>query len=413
MRISTAFDVSKNFDLVIIGGGCSGLSLAMELCRYFDKAIPFPRTLIIEPRSHYINDRSWCFWDLDDQIDTELVSKSWQVWEFSSELISHKHSSLEGWSYHHVPSSNFYDKAEKIISKNPHIKLQKNSRVVNETYSPDHIGLTLEIYDRYKHTESLEITTNLVVDTRIPPEVDFSVATLKQIFYGFEIKTKNNHKLEDNAMVMSNMRVDADGFLFDYILPLGHDSLLIELTRFAVTSIHPKTLRTNALELVNKVCGDSAYKIVREESGLIPMGIPRPEKIKDHRIIFAGLGAGAARPSTGYAFRRIQNWAKICAKEIISKGKAANNLPDKNTLKWMDSIFLRTIRKNPKIAPMLFMKLAQNVQADVLVRFLADKPNKSDLASIIFSLPIMPLMSSAFMEFFAQIQATIRNKKCL
>ncbi|MFT5963166.1 MAG: lycopene beta-cyclase, partial [Burkholderiaceae bacterium] len=45
--------------LLILGGGCAGLSLAMRLAALGRDC---PRTVVIEPRTVYGNDRTWCFW---------------------------------------------------------------------------------------------------------------------------------------------------------------------------------------------------------------------------------------------------------------------------------------------------------------------------------------------------------------
>ena len=50
----------KEFDYIIIGGGCAGLSLAYELD--FIKIKPIKKLAIIEPRQEYKRDKTWSFW---------------------------------------------------------------------------------------------------------------------------------------------------------------------------------------------------------------------------------------------------------------------------------------------------------------------------------------------------------------
>ena len=65
----------KDFDYVIIGGGCAGLSLAFELdihSKLKDKSLA-----IIEPRNEYKKDKTWSFWKVTPHNFDDCVKKSW------------------------------------------------------------------------------------------------------------------------------------------------------------------------------------------------------------------------------------------------------------------------------------------------------------------------------------------------
>ena len=65
----------KEFDYVIIGGGCAGLSLAYELeihNKLRDKTLA-----IIEPRLEYKRDKTWSYWKTLEHNFTDCVKKSW------------------------------------------------------------------------------------------------------------------------------------------------------------------------------------------------------------------------------------------------------------------------------------------------------------------------------------------------
>ena len=65
----------KDFDYVIIGGGCAGLSLAFELdthSKLKDKSLA-----IIEPRNEYKKDKTWSFWRVASHNFDDCVKKSW------------------------------------------------------------------------------------------------------------------------------------------------------------------------------------------------------------------------------------------------------------------------------------------------------------------------------------------------
>jgi len=66
----------KEFDYVIIGGGCAGLSLAYEL-EIHNKLID-KKLAIIEPREDYKRDKSWSFWNVTSHNFSDCIKKSWK-----------------------------------------------------------------------------------------------------------------------------------------------------------------------------------------------------------------------------------------------------------------------------------------------------------------------------------------------
>ena len=63
----------KEFDYIIIGGGCAGLSLAYELDLYSklkDKTLA-----IVEPREEYKKDKTWSFWKVSPHNFEDCIKK--------------------------------------------------------------------------------------------------------------------------------------------------------------------------------------------------------------------------------------------------------------------------------------------------------------------------------------------------
>ena len=55
----------KDFDIVIIGGGCSGLSLAFQL--EINSKLKGRSLAIIDNRDRYFRDKTWSFWKVNQQ----------------------------------------------------------------------------------------------------------------------------------------------------------------------------------------------------------------------------------------------------------------------------------------------------------------------------------------------------------
>ena len=65
----------NEFDYVIIGGGCAGLSLAYELD--INNKLDYKTLAIIEPRAVYKRDKTWSFWKVFNHNFDDCVMKSW------------------------------------------------------------------------------------------------------------------------------------------------------------------------------------------------------------------------------------------------------------------------------------------------------------------------------------------------
>ena len=72
----------KEFDYIILGGGCAGLSLAYEL--NINKKLNDKTLAIVETRDEYKRDKTWSFWKVTDHNFDDCVIKSWN--NFSSNL---------------------------------------------------------------------------------------------------------------------------------------------------------------------------------------------------------------------------------------------------------------------------------------------------------------------------------------
>ena len=63
----------KEFDYVISGGGCAGLSLAYEL--EIHEKLKDKTLAIIEPRDEYKRDKTWSFWKVTSHNFDDCVKK--------------------------------------------------------------------------------------------------------------------------------------------------------------------------------------------------------------------------------------------------------------------------------------------------------------------------------------------------
>ena len=118
-----------DFDYIIIGGGCAGLSLAYEL--QINNKIENKTLAIIEPREIYERDKTWSFWKVNPHNFEDCVIKSWK--EFSINISSKtNYINCSKTPYQTIDSGLFY---KKIIAE-----LELSAAV--GTLNPKHLGLS-------------------------------------------------------------------------------------------------------------------------------------------------------------------------------------------------------------------------------------------------------------------------------
>ena len=104
----------KEFDYIIIGGGCSGLSLAYELD--VNKKLENKTLAIIEPRNEYKRDKTWSFWKVINHNFDDCVIKSWN--NFSIKTPNNfQNIKCNNFPYQSIDSGLFYKKVNERLKK--------------------------------------------------------------------------------------------------------------------------------------------------------------------------------------------------------------------------------------------------------------------------------------------------------
>ena len=368
---------SLDVDLLILGGGLAGLSLAAALVRNGYQG----RARVLEPRTEYSDDRSWAFWTRDTQVQRECIEQRWSQWQIGAAGEAAYTRAAQGWRYCYVRSESVYCEARRQIEESSHIALSLG-RTAGGVYT-DGNALRVE-------TDQGPIFAAQVVDTRPPSAQRRAEATLFQVFAGRELAADHDCFDPHSAELMTDLRCDLDGLVFSYVLPLTRRHALVEVTRFATRALLQSALQSDLDLLIAKRGWGTAWAL-RQEYAVLPMGLPAAAKLPTGAVR-AGVGAGALRAASGYGFLRIRNWAELCAASLTQGGKALGHPPEPKLRRWMDALFLQVLRREPDRAPELFLKLARGVSGATFVRFMSDCANLSDYARVIAALPPAPFL---------------------
>lgn len=383
-------------DLAILGGGCAGLSLA---CALAQGEVKRP-VAVIEPRTAYEDDRSWCFWGsasgstrLPKTAGSALglVHHRWPSWAVGLAGQDAMARQAPDYSYQYLRSSDFYRMCCEEIQANNHIEMRLGQAV--QAVAPVAAGWQIT-------TDTDVFFARQVIDTRPPDRSRSQQATLQQVFLGLEIEFDLPANIDVGTVeLMTDMRLVEGEFCFTYILPYTNSRLLVEVTLFARSVPDQSVLRAE-LNRVLEARGWQHARIVRREYAVLPMGLPYRSALSGEPTR-AGINGGALRASSGYGFLRIQRWADQCAQRYLATGEVTGHDSPSVWWHWMDQLFLDVVARDPTLAPELFNRMLTQTEPARFVRFMNDQATLVDCMSIIASMPKRPFLTALSRRMFA------------
>ncbi len=344
----------KEFNYIIIGGGCAGLSLAYEL--QINNKLDNKSLAIIEPRSKYIRDKTWSFWKVFDHNFDDCVIKNWSNFSINTNTKSYE-LKTKNFPYQSIDSGYFYKKINDELIKNKNIQFFKNIS---------------------------EIRTNNSFIFNSVPETNLDRSKLWQHFQGIEIETDND--VFDNEIInlMDFNCEQKNSVHFFYTLPFAKNKALIETTWLSRLDDGSLTnYDTQIQQYIKNNLKIKNYKITYKEVGAIPLFYP--SYIRKNNKINIGSAGGMTRLSTGYTFLNIQEHSKyICDNIDDIENKKIYTIGKK--YQFLDRIFLRVLKDYPDRMPDIYHKLFAG-SSDTVIKFLSNKSSFFEDVLIILKMP--------------------------
>ena len=353
----------KEFNYIINGGGCAGLSLAYEL--EINNKLKEKTLAIVETRKVYKRDKTWSFWKVFDHNFEDCVIKTWNNFTINTSENSHELKN-KNYPYQSIDSERFYRKINLKLSANPNVSFFNNLNEINSENS-------------------------LIFNSVFEDELDKSM--LWQHFQGIEIETSKDI-FDDRIINLMDFNCDQKNDVhFFYTLPFNKNRALIETTW--LSDLEDQSLMDYDLQLENYIknnLGIKSYKINFIEKGAIPLFYPSFKN--NDKSINIGSAGGMTRLSTGYTFLNIQEHSKYIVKNInrINKIKSFN-LGKK--YQFLDKVFLRVLKKHPEKMPKIFFDMFKT-SSNTVIKFLSNKSNILEDISIISKMPKMLFIKAIF-----------------
>lgn len=401
------------YDLVVLGAGCAGLSLGVDLVA----AGMTGSVLLVDSRVDYADDRTWCFWSVEETPFDHLARAAWPTWTVrSGDGVAA--SSAPATPYRYLAANDFYRDALATLAESSRFGLLADTVVLGiESTGAD--GLVTVV------TTSGTAVAREVVDSRgLRPdaaEIDRareSSTWLQQEFVGLHVRA-HRPVFDPGSCMLMDFDVDQSGGLrFVYVLPLSATEALVEDVSMATTVPTRGQHRDDLDDYLERRygLGGGDYDVLSAERGNIPMTSHPFRRHPNPHVTTLGTLAGATRPSTGYTFLTIQRSSRRLAQRLAARfaeggaqveagaGAQEPGLTEPDSRCGpLDAIFLRFLADFPEDAPRVFHLLFSRVPAEALVRFLSERGSLVDHVRLVFALPWGKFLIAAGRELLGRI----------
>lgn len=374
----------SEYDFIMAGGGAAGLGLAYHICQ---SAIPARKILIIDRDQKNRNDRTWCFWTSRPTPYDHLVYHTWDQIEFIGDSFRRVYD-LHPYRYQMIRGIDFYRGMHSALTAATGVDfLHAQVSEVEDGASSAQVIANNQAYPGKWIFNSL---LNPADFTHGPPRRH----NLMQHFKGWEIETNHDVFNPQVATLFDFRTPQISAMRFFYILPLSKRRALVEYTLFSANLLKGHEYDHALAEHIENVLGITDYRTESTETGLIPMtDRPFPRKM-GQRVMAIGTRGGLVKPSSGYAFLRIQQDSSAIVRSLSDYGHPFAVQPSPWRYRLFDSIMLQVMFRQGDQMKSIFTSLFINNPVQRIFRFLDEVAPLPENLQLLASFPSAPFIKA-------------------
>lgn len=378
---------NKQYDYIVTGGGCAGLSFIMHVLN--EPQLADKRILLIEKELKNQNDRTWCYWERGEGFFEDILFRKWnQAWFHGPGYSSKK--SLSPYAYKMIRGVDFYQHCFQKI---------KDSKQVDVVYEE---VVSVEGGEEVAHvqTNSCSYSCKYVFNSILfgIPQLGKNNYYLLQHFKGWIIETDDDAFSMEEPTLM-DFRVDQQyGTTFVYVMPLEKNRALVEYTLFTKELLKGEEYDAGLRAYIQDYLGIKEYRIAEEEFGIIPM-TDFKFSATHKNIVNMGTAGGFTKPSSGYTFRYIQKHAMKLVSSLKENGHPhVTESRMQRRFRWYDQTLLHMLHFDKMPGSKIFTLLFKHNRIQSIFRFLDNETSVGEEVFLLNSLPQIPFMKAGWHE---------------
>jgi lycopene beta-cyclase len=372
----------SHYDFILAGGGLAGLSLAYHLVRSPLRDRPI---LVVDRDAKDHNDRTWCFWSDQPTPFDAIAHRSWDRLRFVGDGFE-KVLGLGAYRYRMIRGIDFYRFVRQELAAHPNVAFVQGA--VDRVEDGAHDARVM-VGDRT--FRGAWVFDSLFRSADLKPDVSRH-HYLRQHFKGWIIET-DQAAFDPHTPTLIDFRMPQDGSMRSvYTLPFSRQRALVEYTLFSADLLRQVEYEQGLKEYIETTLGLEDYRVVEEENGVIPMtDRPFPRRPGAH-VMNIGAKGGRVKPSTGYAFLRIQRDSMAIVESLLRRGHPFAVPGDSAWYRLHDSIMLEVMAQQGGQMSSLFTALFRRNPVRRIFRFLDEAGSPLNDVALLASLPPWPFL---------------------
>lgn len=366
------------WDFFMAGGGLAGLSLAHRLARGPLRDAPMA---IADRHAKDDNDRTFASWSARPGPFDALATRTWRQLRLVTPDADIR-LDLGDFRYRVVRGLDLYRHVHDVLRQRRNVTLlQGEVEGVEDGPELASVLVGSELHQ-----------ARWVFDSRTSPPCEEPVTRrytyISQRFSGVEIETPDDAFDPDCPVFMDFRAPQVEGDLrFFYVLPYTARRALVELV-----SLDDLDEQTTIDSYLRQIVGVGDWRAIAREGGRSPLtDRPFPRRV-GQRILNIGARGGQIKPSTGYAFTRIQADSEAIANSLEQLGHPFGMLRVTWRYRLYDALLLHIMQTRPALIPTLFGHLFRGNPAPRVLRFLDEHASRLEDLAILRSVPPWPFL---------------------
>jgi len=378
----------NNYDYIIVGGGASGLMMAYRMANdtfFDDKTI-----LILDKEKKSKNDRTWCYWQKEDDEWDDILHTSWNQIFFNSNTVSLQ-KNISPYTYKLIRSSFFYKKIWTTLEQKNNITFLKS-----DVKAIEQLEYYATVITRSETFKTHKVLNSILFDKEYLDQKQYPV--LKQHFVGWFVEV-NEPIFDDDVATFMDFKIPQKGNTrFMYVLPLNKKVALFEYTLFSEDLLAYQDYE-QAIKDYLKEKNITNYTIVEKENGVIPMTAYKFWKKNSNNIIHMGTAGGWSKASTGFTFKNITKKTKELTTFLKSE-KPLTAFQKKSKFWYYDLLLLDVLSEKNKLGASIFSTLFKKNNSTQILKFLDEETSFLEDISIMFKMPPYMFMKVLLKRLF-------------